>query len=245
MGIQLKLGQEVKIMAKASSGENGWLDTWQEEMDSFVGKKGFIMGLEEDKQSAAIKFDSGEKYNFPFHILETQNDISPIIFKSELKLSDIKPGALIRVTRKALAFENGWDNDWPDIMDAAIGQICEFDGSGNGATGYGLLFYSFNVKRIKKYFPPEVLEIITSAPGKEIFVSENIGHNKKLLCIADLYYWIYESNSFNSGKSYGVVREDNINIWIEDERKRIVIFSKEKGIGDFIGDYFETSKNKV
>ena len=67
---KLKVGDVVKITRKAEDGENGWDNTWVEEMDVFVGKNGVVVDSPSDEGVKVFCLEAGDYYSFPEFVLK-------------------------------------------------------------------------------------------------------------------------------------------------------------------------------
>ena len=67
---KLKVGDVVKITRKAEDGENGWDNSWVEEMDVFVGKNGVVVDSPSDEGVKVFCLEAGDYYSFPEFVLK-------------------------------------------------------------------------------------------------------------------------------------------------------------------------------
>lgn len=81
---KLKVGDVVKITRKAEDGENGWDNTWVEEMDIFVGKNGVVVDIPSDEGVKVYCLEAGDYYLFPKFVLKKIDGGS----MSEFKVGD-------------------------------------------------------------------------------------------------------------------------------------------------------------
>ncbi len=65
----LKVGDWVKIIRKAESNEAGWEANWNDNMDKYVGRNGFIRKFE-DAYGMSVIFQDGNCWNFPYFVLK-------------------------------------------------------------------------------------------------------------------------------------------------------------------------------
>lgn len=67
------IGDEVKILRSADSGEWGWPGKWADEMDAAVGVIGIVTSAGEDGVTVRGKGNSSSVvFDFPFFVLEKQ-----------------------------------------------------------------------------------------------------------------------------------------------------------------------------
>ena len=70
----LKVGDFVKILRKAKDDENGWDNYWSEEMDTWVGKTGEIIGGSEGVGLKVFLEEENDWWFFPYFVLEKVED---------------------------------------------------------------------------------------------------------------------------------------------------------------------------
>jgi hypothetical protein len=82
----IKVGDEVRILRKATSYEDGWGTTWESSMNVCDGKLGVISGVDRNL-GIHVEFVPGTTWYFPYFVLEkvTKEDTCPIIEDSWLK----------------------------------------------------------------------------------------------------------------------------------------------------------------
>ena len=83
----LKVGDTVKVLRKAKSGELGWSNTWDEGMDEYVGEELEVKTLKSRSGVTLV----GRYYSYPIHILEL------IKRGVELPVFDLKDGYEVKV----------------------------------------------------------------------------------------------------------------------------------------------------
>lgn len=65
----LKIGDKVRIIRKAESGEDGWLAVWAAEMDAVVGKVGVVKSFL-GNAGILVEFDKRFSWSLPYFVLE-------------------------------------------------------------------------------------------------------------------------------------------------------------------------------
>lgn len=85
----IKVGDYVKVVAKANSYERGWKNGWVDEMDIMVNKIGKVVSIRKDE---GVEIDFGEKqdcyYEYPIFVLEktepSSNSYFIVIYNEEI-----------------------------------------------------------------------------------------------------------------------------------------------------------------
>lgn len=162
-----KAGDIVKLVAKATTGEQGWKGSWNSSLTHFMLSFGVVVNeSSEIKYGFSVYFENGSRFYLPPFVLErakdTDTDIIPpkIKFMSNMALHPFKPGDVVLVTRKAKTGENGWVTmEWDSSnMDSYIGEQ-HLVTSEELTMGYEL--------NNSQYFPYFVLKLVPAVSHEE------------------------------------------------------------------------------
>jgi len=201
-----KQGDSVKVLRKAKQNEKGWSLAWVEHMDQAIGKT-FKVKNDTGTSEGVILSGSGgiSDFYYPHFILEKVD--KP---KEKYPTTRFAKGDMVRITRKAENFEQGWKTFWVNRMDDYVGKTVEVlnDRGDMGVTIVGCV----------NYFPHFILEKITYddgyyKKGKALFYySEN-----------KAYGWDNDGKWFNTSKlsQVGINLSNSIKIGSEVFKDRI------------------------
>lgn len=93
-----KIGDKVKLVRKAKTHENGWENSWEKEMDQFVGQTGTVVrSWDSLTRNIDVKFDSSEEqYGYPDFVLEkVQDKPAPVLLVATTKQSELKADRIL------------------------------------------------------------------------------------------------------------------------------------------------------
>ena len=77
----INIGDTVRVVRKAKSGEMGWTATWVEDMDERVGKQGVVGNIYNSEDTLGIAI---LHYNFPFFALEKVEPVKPVTARDKV-----------------------------------------------------------------------------------------------------------------------------------------------------------------
>lgn len=106
----LRVGDVVKVLRSAKNYEEGWGLTWLDSMNDFIGQTGEIESIH-DTHGISIDFGYDCVY-MPYFVLKLTSAVTEFKF-------DI--GDVVKVTRIARDYENGWGAIWNPQMNAYVG----------------------------------------------------------------------------------------------------------------------------
>ncbi|VVB52800.1 Uncharacterised protein [uncultured archaeon] len=67
----MKIGDKVKVVRKATSYTQGWLNTWVHDMDQYVGRVGTVSRVLADRKEVQIDFGHWRVFGFPESVVES------------------------------------------------------------------------------------------------------------------------------------------------------------------------------
>ena len=64
-------GSKVRIIGSTTSFKKGWDNMWDDDMGNYIGKKGYVVGINSE-HGAPVVFKDGRIFMFPHYLIEVQ-----------------------------------------------------------------------------------------------------------------------------------------------------------------------------